>query len=60
MGFTKSQVQNMDPNVIGNIATGWDNLGTGIEQRFDSYVAKVKNTAEPSRPYSIPKVSSFV
>lgn len=44
MGFTKSQVQNMDPNVIGNIATGWDNLGTKLEQKFDSYVAKVKNT----------------
>lgn len=38
----------MDPNVIGSIATGWDNLGTGIEQRFDSYVSKVKNTADGS------------
>lgn len=46
MGFTKSQVQNMDPNVIGNIAKGWDDLGTKIEQKFDSYVNKVKNTAD--------------
>jgi hypothetical protein len=44
MGFTKSQVQGMDPNVIANIASGWDKLGTNIEQKFDSYVSRVANT----------------
>ncbi len=45
VGFTKYQVQNMDPNVVSNIAAGWDKLGTALEQKFDSYVSLVKNTA---------------
>lgn len=44
MGFTKSQVQNMDPAVIANIAGGWEKMGTTLEQKFDSYVSRVANT----------------
>ncbi|MGV0772921.1 TPR repeat region-containing protein [Mycobacterium syngnathidarum] len=44
MSFTKSQVENMNPNTIADMASGWDKLGVAIEQKFDQYVSLLTST----------------
>ncbi|KHO22100.1 hypothetical protein QQ25_16840 [Mycolicibacterium setense] len=37
-------MENMNPNTIADMASGWDKLGVALEQKFDQYVSLLTNT----------------